>query len=273
MSKPGPLFILHAGALRKPVEECARLLQQTHPDLEIVLESHGSRACARQVREGRVVDVLALADPMLFEEFLVPEYVDKYYIFANDQIVLACNQFSRGSKEIHGQNWFSVLLRENVIFGRSNQNLDPCGYRTLMVWQLAEEYYRRPGLFVQLDQKCRGDFIYPKSYDLAADVLVGKLDYAFVYSCVAKQFGLSYLVLPEKINLSHPAHAAYYSRVTVSLPGKNSGEMITIFGAPIEFAIAIPRNAVNPALAEVFLELILSKQGQELLEECGLIPY
>ncbi|MFZ5590475.1 MAG: extracellular solute-binding protein [Bacillota bacterium] len=273
MSNRRTLKILHAGALRKPVVECARLLQQTRPEVEIILESFGSRACARQVREGKVVDVLALADPMLFEEFLVPEYVDRYYIFANDQIVLACNEFSRGGGEINVQNWFDILLREEVTFGRSNQDLDPCGYRTLMVWQLAEEYYGHPGLFVKLDQKCRGDFIYPKSYDLAADVLVGKLDYAFVYRCVASQFGLRYLALPEKINLSHPAHAAYYSRATVSLPGKNSGEMVTISGAPIEFAIAIPRNAANPALAGVFLDLILSKQGQELLEECGLIPY
>lgn len=273
MSHQQILKILHAGALRKPVVECAKLLQETRPELKFQLESYGSRACARQVREGKVVDILALADPMLFAELLGPEYVDKYYIFANDQIVLAYNEFSRGCGEINARNWFDILLREEVTFGRSNQHLDPCGYRTLMVWQLSEQYYGQPGLFRQLDQRCRGDLIYPKSYDLASDVLVGKLDYAFEYLCVVNQFGLSYLSLPEKINLSNPAHANYYNQSSVSLQGKNSGDMITIPGAPIEFAIAIPKNAENLALAKDFLDLILSKKGQQILEECGLIPY
>ncbi|AFQ44221.1 extracellular solute-binding protein [Desulfosporosinus meridiei] len=273
MSHQQILKILHAGALRKPVVECAKLLQEARPELNVELESYGSRACARQVREGKVVDILALADPMLFAELLGPEYIDKYYIFANDQIVLAYNEFSRGSGEINALNWFDILLREEVTFGRSNQHLDPCGYRTLMVWQLSEQYYGRPGLFNQLDQMCRGNLIYPKSYDLASDVLVGKLDYGFEYLCVVNQFGLRYLTLPEKINLSNPAYVDYYSQSTVSLQGKNSGEMITIPGAPIEFAIAIPKNAENPEPAKDFLDLILSKQGQQILEECGLIPY
>ena len=49
--------------------------------------------------------------------------------------------------------------------------------------------------------------------------------------------------------------------------------MITIVGAPIEFAIAIPKNSENPELAQVFLDLMLGKNGQQLLEDCGLIPY
>lgn len=40
------LKLLHAGTLRKPVVECAKLLQETHPEVAISLESYGSRACA-----------------------------------------------------------------------------------------------------------------------------------------------------------------------------------------------------------------------------------
>lgn len=267
------LSILHAGALRMPIAECAKLLKETHPDWEIRLESFGSRACARQIREGKVVDILALADPMLFDELLVPEYVDKYYIFANDQIVLAYNEFSKGSAEITPDNWYDILLEEGITFGRSNHNLDPCGYRTLMVWQLAEKHYGQEGLFGRLDRKCTGEFIYPKSYDMASEVLVGKLDYAFSYLCVANQFGLPYLKLPERINLSNPSHAKHYQQASVSLQGKNSGEMVCVTGAPIEFAIAIPKNADNPEVADTFLDLILGKKGRQLMEDCGLVPY
>ncbi|WP_031515745.1 extracellular solute-binding protein [Desulfofalx alkaliphila] len=267
------LRILHAGALRMPITQCAKLLKNTYPGLNIILEGHGSRACAKQVAHGKKVDVLALADPMLFEELLVPKYVDKYYIFANDQIVLAYNKLSGESGAINADNWYHILLKDNITFGRSDDNLDPCGYRTLMVWQLAEKYYQSPKLFQKLDKKCSKEFIYPKSYDLASDVLVGKLDYAFSYLCVANQFGLKYVSLPEKINLSNPAQAKNYRQASVSLQGKKSGERVSITGAPIEFAVALPKNAENKEVAEAFLELILSKKGQHLLEKCGLIPY
>ena len=35
----------------------------------------GSIACAQQVRSGKVVDILALADPGIFDEMLIPEYL------------------------------------------------------------------------------------------------------------------------------------------------------------------------------------------------------
>lgn len=265
--------ILHAGALRLPIAQCSKLLKQANPGLEVILESYGSRTCARLIRKGKVVDILALADPVLFEELLIPKYVDNYFIFANDQIVLAFDEFSRGSDEISSSNWVEVLLRPDVSFGRSDENLDPCGYRTLMVWQLAEKFYQKLDLYKNLNSKCTRDEIYPKSYDLASSVLEGKLDYAFVYLCVAKQFGLKHITLPEKISLSNPAHAEFYRSASAELQGKNTGEITTIYGAPIEFAVAILKNAENPENAKLFLDLILSKKGQQVLENCGLVPY
>ncbi|AEG58865.1 substrate-binding domain-containing protein [Desulforamulus ruminis] len=267
------LTILHAGALRMPIAQCTKLIKKLYGDLDVKLESYGSRACARQVREGKSVDILALADPVLFDKLLVPEYVANYYIFGNDQIVLAYDEFSRGSEEITAGNWFDILQREDVKFGRSDENLDPCGYRTLMVWQLAEKYYGRPDLFARLNDRCTGDKIYAKSSDLGSGILEGKLDYAFSYLCVTKQFGLKYVTLPERINLSNPAHAAYYQQASVALKGKTAQENTIQTGAPIEFAIALSKNAENPVMAKAFLDLVLSKQGQQVLENCGLIPY
>lgn len=265
--------ILHAGALRLPIAQCAKLFKNANSGVDVSLEAYGSRACARLIRNGKNADIVALADPVLFDELLIPDYVDRYFIFASDQIVLAYDEFSRGSNLIEGGNWFNILLRDDVNFGRSDENLDPCGYRTLMVWQLAEKYYNKSDLASSLNSKCTADHIYPKSYDLASNVLEGKLDYAFVYLCVAKQFGLKHVILPEKINLANPAYARYYQGATASLQGKNPGETTVIRGAPIEFAIAVLKNAENPERALSFLNLILSKKGQQVLENCGLIPY
>ena len=39
-----------------------------------------------------------------------------------------------------------VLMRKDVIYSRSDPDSDPCGYRTIFTFMLAEKYYKKPGL-------------------------------------------------------------------------------------------------------------------------------
>ncbi|MCL4441212.1 MAG: extracellular solute-binding protein, partial [Firmicutes bacterium] len=181
------LKILHAGALRKPMKECVHLLWKEYPGLDVSLDYAGSRTCARAILEGQNFDIVALADPHVFEDLLVPDHVDVFFVFATDQIVLAYDEFSQYSDSINKDNWMEVLQKDGVTFARSDHNLDPCGYRTLMVWQLAEKFYNKPGLFECLNSKCLPEFIYSKSIDLGGALLEGKVDYAFEYLSVTKQ--------------------------------------------------------------------------------------
>jgi len=265
------LKILHAGALRKPVKEWVHLFWKDCPGVQVSLDCAGSRACAHAVLEGSDVDVIALADPHVFEDLLVPDHVDIFFVFATDRIVLGYDEFSRYSGEISRENWIEVLVREDVKYGRSDHNLDPCGYRTLMVWQLAERHYGRPGLFNQLNQSCTPDLIYPKSIDLSGALLEGKLDYAFVYSSVAGQLGFRHIPLPDRINLSSPAYAGEYAQVSVTVTGKGGGVSL-VRGSPIEFAVAIPKNSSNKETANQFIKTLTSPEGEKILDACGLIP-
>lgn len=267
----GTLKILHAGALRKPMKECVYLFWNHYPGIEVTLDYAGSRVCAHAVLDGRDVDVIALADPHVFEDLLVPEHIDVFFVFATDQMVLAFDEFSTNSGIINNQNWMEILVKDGVSFGRSDHNLDPCGYRTLMVWQLAEKYYEKPGLFDILNNKCRLDWIYPKSIDLCEALLEGRVDYGFIYSSEAEQFGFKYLKFPNKINLSNPAYADYYSNVAITLSDKK-GRVSLVRGTPIEFAVAIPKNSVNKELANAFIKTLTSADGEKILESCGLIP-
>lgn len=264
--------IIHAGALHRPIGKCLELFRERYPGLMAEMEGAGSRECARRVLAGKRYDLIALADQAIFAELLVPEVVEKYFVFATDQIVIGYDRYSRGSGEINRDNWMDVLLAPGVNYARSDHNLDPCGYRTLMVWQLAERFYGRPGLFAALDAGCPLQNIYPKSIDLAGALLEGKVDYAFLYSSVAKQLGFPHVVLPSRINLANPVHAGYYAAAMVTVEGKTPQEKHTISGRPIEFAIAVPLNAPHPDLAWAFLELFTGAEGHQILEECGLIP-
>ncbi|MBE3588858.1 MAG: substrate-binding domain-containing protein [Thermoanaerobacteraceae bacterium] len=265
-----PFRILHAGALRRPIGECAQVFREHFPHLCVELESAGSRECAARICEGGIYDVIALADTAIFERWLVPDHVDRYFVFATDEIVVAFDRFSRHSREIGPDNWMEVLLSKGVIYGRSDHQLDPCGYRTLMVWQLAEKFYNRPGLYNALESGCSR--IYRKSIDLAGALVEGRVDYGFLYSSVARQLGLHFIRLPSRINLSHPALADYYAAAGVVLEEKGPGERVTLAGAPIEFAVAVSRSARYPGEARWFVELITGERGRQILEACGLVP-
>lgn len=265
----GTFRILHAGALHQAMGNCLELFSKQHPELLTEMEGTGSRDGARRVLAGTHYDVIALADQALFAELLAPDLVENYLVFATDQIVIGYDKFSRFSKEINRDNWMDILLQPETVCARSDHNLDPCGYRTLMVWQLAEKFYNRPGFFAGMDAHC--NLIYPKSIDLAGALLKGHSDFAFLYSSEAKQLGLPYIILPSKINLSNPAYANFYDQATVTMESKTPGQNIIIHGKPVEFAVGIPKNALHPDLASNFVNLLTGSEGSLILEEAGLI--
>lgn len=271
---PDSFKIIHAGALRKPMKECIHLLKEKYPDLKVELEYAGSRTCARAVAEGKIVDVIALADYKVFNQILIPRFVDTSFVFATDQMVLAFDEFSVDSDKINEHNWMDILLEGDWLkYGRSDHRQDPCGYRTLMLWQLAEKYYDRPGLYAALEEKWSDMF--PKSIDLAAALIQGKVDYGFMYRSVARQMGLNYIRFPREINLSDPRLADYYAQAEVNIedcyPAMDTMDA-KICGAPIEFAVAIPRNSNLKDIAREFVELLTGPEGEKILEQNGLIP-
>jgi molybdate/tungstate transport system substrate-binding protein len=268
--KEKALHILHAGALRKPLKECVRSFGRQYPGIAVTLAYAGSRACARALLEGQQADVVALADPFVFEDLLVPRHVDVFFVFATDRMVLAYEDMAAHGGLITPENWMDVLLKADVSFARSDENLDPCGYRALMVWQLAEEFYKMPGLYDKLSQKCGPERVFPKSIDLTSALLEGRVDYAFSYGSVAQQFGFRFVEFPDRINLSNPAHAGHYSRAMVPLEGGPSASRA--IGAPIEFAVAVPKSSLHKEAANSFIHMLTGAQGEEILTRCGLIP-
>lgn len=266
------LKIIHAGALQRVVEYCLERFINQNSGLNVELKGVGSREGAKRLLSGEDYDIIALADQALFAELLVPDLVNNYFVFAADQIVIGYARTSRGSKEITQDNWVDMLLMPQASFARSDHLLDPCGYRALMVWQLAEKLYDKPGLYTAMEAACIPYSIYPKSLDLAGALLKGKVDYAFLYSSEAKQLGLPYITLPSKINLSNPAYANFYDQAAVTVESKIPGKNVIIHGKPIEFAIGLSKNCQYPELAQSFVDLLTGPEGSSILEDCGLIP-
>ncbi len=270
---PSELVVFHAGSLSVPFRRLGEEFIKAHPGVQIKAEAAGSRDTARKVSDlQRPCDVLASADHKVVENLLMPKHVAFNIRFATNEMAIAFTGKSKYATEVTGENWHEILMKDDVIFGRADPNRDPCGYRTVMVFQLAEKYFREAGLATRLEAKAGRRHIRPKETDLLALLEAGELDYIFIYRSVARQHKLSFIPLPDELNLKSPAHAGLYATAAVKVTGKRPGQMITRRGAPIVYSVTIPKNAVNRELALEYVELLLSPQGQKIVAGCGQMP-
>jgi molybdate/tungstate transport system substrate-binding protein len=273
----GPLVVFNAGSLAKPFNDLLQAFRSKHPSVQPAQENSGSVEAARKLTElGKIPDVLGVADYGVIAKLLIPRYAGWYAIFARNAMVIIYSDQSAGAKEINGQNWWHVLLRPGVQSGHSNPALDPNGYRTLMVFQLAERFYHQPGLAAKLDRAVPARNIRPKEADLTALIQAGELDYSWSYLSIAKTVGLRYVDLPPEINLSDPKLADWYAQVSVRTPGPNAAgaDSVELRGEPIVYALTIPRNAPHRSTAEAFVRFALSPEGRSIIQAAGftLLP-
>ena len=262
-----PVFI--AGSLTVPFKAVAKEYNKQYPKVEVMIESGGSATTIRKVTElKRECGIIGSADYKIVPKLMFPEYADWYIIFASNQMVLCFTEKSKYGNEINADNWHQILQRDKVTYGRSDPDQDPCGYRTLILWKLAEKHYNTKGIHDKL-YRGKGDTMRAKSVDLIALLQSGDLDYAFEYDSVAKQHKLKYISLPEQINLSSAKHEGFYAQAGTTIKGKKPGQTIDIVGEPILYAITIPKNYPDQKKAISWIEFLLSEKGNKAMEASG----
>ena len=260
------ITVYNAGSLARPLRAALDTFAARN-GVRVEQENAGSLETARKLTElGRIPDVIALADHEVFPQLLMPEHVTWYAQFARNRMVLAYTDRSRGAAELDSANWWRVVQRPGVEMGRANPDLDPAGYRTLLVFDLAELHYAQPGLAKQLRDAAPTRNVRPKEADLVALLQTGELDYAWEYESLAQASGLRYLLLPVAIDLSSPAAAEQYAKVQVQVLGTTPGTTVTFRGEPILYGVSIPRRAARPEIAARFVEFLLSADGRAILE-------
>ena len=272
-SEPPPkLQIFHAGSLTMPFAQISEEFTQLYPDVEILAEGAGSATTIRKVTElGKEGGVIGSADYTLIPQLMFPDYAEWYIVFASNRMCIAYTDKSKFKDEINKDNWYEILQRDGVKYGRSDPDQDPCGYRTLMVWQLAEDYYAVPGLYDKL-HGAAGDITRPKETDLIALLETGDLDYAFEYASLAAQHKLNFVELPVEIDLSSEEFTDYYATVQVEIAGGKPGETLTKRGKPIVYGVTIPTNFPRKEIAIAWIKFLLSETGMSIMEANGQPP-
>ncbi len=312
------LTIYHAGSLAVPFSELKAEFEASHPGVEVLCESGGSAAMINKAitvaKAGETPPgIIASADYKLIPDRLYQNgYADWYIAFARNEVVLCYRDGAPGSDAIVNKTrtWYDVLRNDPVSYGHSNPDDDPCGYRTLMVIQLAQKYYydnaaefgltpdpNADGLYDALipgsgqDRGRVGGFnntarpggseevVRSKSVDLIAAIQSGSLDYAFEYRSVAAQHSLNFIELDAAINLgslgmiggTNITYEEFYQEASVEImtePGPPPAYSAQN-GAPVVYGITILKNAGNKDLAAEFVALLLSQEGQGVMEASG----
>jgi len=269
----GKITVLHAGSLSIPFKQVEEAFEAKYPQADVIREAAGSRTTVRKVTDlGRQADIIASADFTVIDELMIPEFAKWRANFATNEMAIMYTPHSKYTDEINGQNWYQILLRDDVEYGHSNPNADPCGYRSQLVWKLAEKYYDKPSLYQELANGCPQRNVRPKETDLIALLEAGELDYLFIYRSVAQQHDLPFVTLPEQISLKTNKYAELYKTVSYDINGKKPGEKITKIGRPMVYGVTIPKNAPNRAGAVAFMKFLLGEEGQTIMRGNGQPP-
>jgi molybdate/tungstate transport system substrate-binding protein len=238
-------------------------------------EAKGSTAIANLIRDGlRTPDVFVSADTAAIESLRGEpgqESARWYATFASTRMQLAYS-----TKSPHAQlfaaaatgkaNWYDVLATPGLKVARTDPAQDPKGYRVLLLMQLAEKFYNKPGLSQQLlGDPENPDQILPEESAISR-LETGDVDALWAYSTESATRGYAAIELPVQINLGDTAHANDYAAASVTVAGK------TYRGAPIVYALTIPTSAKNPSGGEAFILYLLSSDGRERMRRAGLVP-
>ncbi|MBN2061286.1 MAG: tungstate ABC transporter substrate-binding protein WtpA [Deltaproteobacteria bacterium] len=276
MAEPsGKVIVLNAGSLTVPLAEIEKRFEARYPDIDILREAGGSTKMARMISElKKPADIFASADFVVIDKELIPAHAEWNARFATNQLVLCYTEKSRFADEINADNWHDILARKGVVWGHSDPNLDPCGYRSLMVLQLAEKHYGIQGLYDRLMANRPKENIRPKSVELISLLKTGNMDYAWEYLSVAVQHEVKYVVLDDHINLGNYRYDDFYGQAKVEVTGSKPGIFNTLSGASCTYGITMVKDAPNPEAAVLFLEYMLSPDGGlKVLDEMGQPPF
>lgn len=297
-----PLVLFAAGSLIIPFAEVEKGFEARYPQIDLLAEYHGSIQVMRHVTDlHEPIDIVATADaalvPMLMYATQNPQsgqpYASWFIRFAGNRLALAYTEKSLYAAEINQSNWPEILSRPDVRYGLPDPRFDAAGYRALMAFALQENDLEQYGMFKTMfgDQftfpvsvfrdeeytlirvpeilETRKDahiMIRGASVFLIALMESGDVDYAFEYESVIRQHGLQMLSLPEAVNLGAENKADFYHEVQVKLDFKRFASIEPLFfGEPISYAITIPDSAEHPEEAALFIDYLLSPEGQAIM--------
>lgn len=237
-------------------------------------EAEGSVLGANMIKgKLRTPDVFISADPNVNHMLMGAEngnLVRWYSTIFGNSLALGYNPQSRFASElaqVHMGDFhlYEILQNKEFRLGRGDPEIDPKGYRTLFLFDLAEKYYKQPGLATKiLHDPDHPTMVYPE-VQLVARLEAGQLDACVFYRNEIAEHNFPYVTFPPELDLSDPELDSSYSVAKyVSRKGTTSS------GSAIVYSITIPENSQNRDGAIALVSYLLSDDGREIMEKHAL---
>ncbi|MGC2124319.1 MAG: extracellular solute-binding protein [Xanthobacteraceae bacterium] len=265
-AEPTTLSIFAAGTLAVPFKQITALFEKKDPDVAVQAQFGGSVKMAKQITDlHQDTDLLAVADYNVIPKYMFanPPHAAWYAGIARNAITFVYTDKSKFAGEINADNWYKILTRPGVEIGRSNPDTDPSGYQTVQMLNLAEKYYKAPGLEQSVLANAPLANMRDTETALISALQLGQIDYLAIYRSDALQHHLKFIDLPTQINLSDPAQAAAYKQ---GVAHTKNGDLA---GTPIVYAITMVDGSKNAAAAENYVALVLGPGGQGVMKDNG----
>jgi molybdate/tungstate transport system substrate-binding protein len=267
--------VMYAGSLVNIFENDIKLAFQNLTGYNFIGEGKGSVQISNMIIDGfRKPDVFVSADTTPIERLLNHSLPLANWLvkFASAELVIAYNPQSPFASDLENASkgeipWYKVLEEVGLKFGRTDPDLDPKGYYTIIAAKLANIYYND----FTIKDKILGEDrnkkqIFPEEV-LNSILDSGQIDATAAYKHEAIAKGLPYITLPDQINLNEPNYTNFYNKISFKL-----GRGETIYGNPIYFSFTIPSTVGNIEGAMSFAKFLLSENGKKILEKVGLNP-
>jgi molybdate/tungstate transport system substrate-binding protein len=263
----GTLVVFGAGTLATPFAAEIAAFKKANPGVTVHSQFGASADMVKNVTQlHQPDDVLGVADYSLIPKLMFPSSATWYLGFVSNQITFAYTSHSKGAGQLTPSNWYKILAEPGVHIGRSNPAADPSGYQILQMLQLANSYYHDPNLASSVLKNSPDSSVAETETSLLGALQSGQIDYLAIYKSSALESHLKYIALPTQINLSDPAMAADYAKVSI-----HAGSLGTLTAKPIIYGLTIPTKAPDAALGQKFISFVLSPAGQAIMRSNGFV--
>jgi molybdate/tungstate transport system substrate-binding protein len=282
------LGIIAAGSLAPILPSFASAFANSTPGVDA--------SVAAQLYEGSTAAATALAtetnppyDLFISADYrVIPQHLEAptstvaswEVVFAADPVVLAYNPTAPALAGINPTDWYQKIVASGVSLGVANASADPLGYNAIFTLELEDSLQGLGGgLYGHFFQGARGAFATPTAStkyvaeNVAASALsTGEVDAYLIYQSYAKVDHLSYVTLSPSVNLGATDHTnvTSYGMANTTILSGTSTKLVT--GAPVLFALTVPRAAPNYALGIAFAAYLLSNATLPAWTADGFVP-
>jgi molybdate/tungstate transport system substrate-binding protein len=295
MRQTNQLNVCHAGSVSGAFAQVEDQFRLQNPGVTIRDSSGGSLDLARQLANGlQECDLYATADYLNIDLLLKPAgFADYNILFAEGRMVLCYLASNPNANGIAGSgdfsppnsipsavpNWYQILLAPSVKVGGVHPFLDPGSYRSHLIFQLAQNYYKVPNLYNDLLKHYVAISLSTSKTSASNDITAGS-DFQFSYEHSAqatanKNPDYRYVYLPDSVDLSNSAKNSYYSHSVIVVPGlglSGTPPSVSIPATRVVWGVTILNKAPNRDNAIKFLQLLLGSTGTNALTANGPRP-